>query len=532
MFGHIHSTVPPWDGTTATRRLDVATAKWRCRVNIACAAVLLALLSQVAQAQLNVASVFSDHAVIQRDKPLIVWGMAKPKANVSVTFGSEAAETVAGGEGRWRVTLKEQPASVSPQTLVVRSDGHAIRRTDILIGDVWHASGQSNMRMTMGAVLKSLPEVEQLAGPFDQSGIRFFKIDEGPSRTPRSEFSSGPQWTECSDDSVRSLSAAAFCFAATIHADVGVPIGIIDTARGGTPIEPFIPVSAFGSHPVLQRERQLGDKDDLDGIWRLPGGVRARNTNWLPGRLFNSRVAPILEYAVRGCIWYQGESNCGVQEDPRDYQHKMRALIQGWRQQLQNEELPFYFVQLPGYGPGSNWPYLREQQRLAADVANSGMVVTIDLEHPDIHPPNKFDVGNRLAKWALARHYGRHIAFSGPSFARAKITGGQVVVEFAHADSGLMVANKSGLGPAVEEKDGVLNHFEITTDGGAWHPAKAVILEKTVVVSNAEIVAPIAVRYAYSPAPTRCNLFNRDGLPASPFCSRPELLECDPGLPK
>ncbi len=495
-------------------------------------ALMLALVTHVAQAQLNVSAVFSDHAVVQRDQPLVVWGEAEPGAKVSVSFGSETAGAVTGGDGRWRVTLKSQAASMSPQTMSIRSGGQTIERTNFLIGDVWHASGQSNMAMTVGAVLKSLPEVEQLVGTFDQPGIRFLKIGEGPSRVPKSDFSGNPQWTVCGGDTVRSCSAVAFFFAATIHAEVDVPIGIIDSSRGGTPIEPFIPLSAFDTHSTLLRERELGEQDDLEGIWRLPGGVRARDANWLPGRLFHSRVAPIADYAAGGCIWYQGESNCGVQEDPRDYQHKMRALIRGWRQQLKNENLPFYFVQLPGYPRGSNWPYLREQQRLATDVANSGMAVTIDLEDSDIHPPNKFDVGNRLAKWALAKQYGRNIAFSGPMFSKAIISGDQVVVEFEHADAGLMIASKSGIEPAVEEKDGTLNNFELTSDGIRWHPAKAVIVGSTVVVSNADVHDPIAVRYAYSPAPTNCNLFNRDGLPASPFCSRPDLLECDPGLPK
>lgn len=494
--------------------------------------LMLALSTSLAQAQLNVASIFTDHAVVQRDKPLVVWGNADPDATVSVSFGSETAAGVAGSDGNWRVTLRGQAASLEPLTLSIRSGGQTVERNDMLIGDVWHASGQSNMGMTMGAVLKSMPAIGKRLDSFDSVGIRFFRIDEGPSRTPRTEFSSKPQWTVSGVETVDSFSAAAYIFAATIHAEIGIPIGIISTARGGTPIEPFIPITAFDSHPTLQRERELGDDDDLEGIWRLPGGVRARDDHWLPARLFNSRIAPIVDYSVSGCIWYQGESNCGVQEDPRDYQHKMRALIQGWRQALRNEALPFYFVQLPGYARGTHWPYLREQQRLAANVANSGMVVTIDLVHPDIHPPNKLDVGNRLANWALAHHYDQNIAFSGPMFSQATLVEGQIVLEFEHAASGLMIANKSGLGPPVEEKEGALNHFEITMDGSTWYPATAVIVDQTVVVSSPQISDPIAVRYGYSPAPAQCNLYSRDGLPASPFCSRPDLLECDPGLPE
>jgi sialate O-acetylesterase len=160
------------------------------------------------------------------------------------------------------------------------------------------------------------------------------------------------------------------------------------------------------------------------------------------------------------------------------------------------------------------------------------MVVTIDLEHPDIHPPNKLDVGNRLANWALARVYGQSIATSGPMFFRAAVRDRQLVVTFDHAGSGLMIANKFGLQPPAEDKTGALNNFEITTDGVTWHVADAAIVGQSVVVSSENVGQPIAVRYAYSSAPANCNLFNRDGLPASPFCSRPELLQCDPGLPE
>ena len=490
--------------------------------------IILFLIAQVAQAQLRVASVISDHAIVQRDKPFTVWGTAKPGASVSLDFGNATAETVADDHGNWRVTLDGQPASAFSQTLILRSGDETITRSDILIGDVWHASGQSNMGMTLAAVMKSLPDIEKRVGSFDQAGIRFFDIDEGPTRTPQSEFTSDPQWTVCAGDRDRLFSAVAFFFAARIHAEVGVPVGIIDSSRGGTPIEPFIPLPAFDGHPTLRRERELGEKDDLEGILRLAGGVRARSEVWLPGRLFNARLAPIADYASAGVIWYQGESNCGSQEDPRDYEHKMRALISGWRNELKNDALPFYFVQLPGFGRGTNWPYLREQQRLASDVANTGMVVTIDLEHPDIHPPNKFDVGNRLANWALAKHYRRDVPFSGPMFQKATINGDQVVVHFKHANSGLMIASKSEREPSVQPSNGTLNHFEITSDGVTWYPATAVIRDKTVVVANQEIAEPIAVRYAYSPAPINCNLFSRDGLPASPFCSRPDLLDGKP----
>ena len=228
----------------------------------------------------------------------------------------------------------------------------------------------------------------------------------------------------------------------------------------------------------------------------------------------------------------EGESNSGVQEDPRHYQDKMRALVQGWRHALRSDALPVYFVQLPASGAGEGWPYLREQQRLASDIANTGMVVTVDIDGEGIHPPNKIDVGRRLALWALANDFGKPIAFSGPMFDRQVIQDAKVVLHFRYADRGLMVADKDGLATPRETPEVELAHFEVTHGHGGWQPATAKIQGQTVVVSNPDVLSPIAVRYAYMVTPENCNLYNRDGLPASPFCSRPDLLSYDPKLPE
>ncbi|WP_231756346.1 sialate O-acetylesterase [Lignipirellula cremea] len=312
----------------------------------------------------------------------------------------------------------------------------------------------------------------------------------------------------------------------------GVPIGVIDSSRGDSPIQPFIPRAAFDAHSTLRRELELGDQGDLEAIWRLPGGVRARDANWLPARLFHSRLSPISRFATRGVIWYQGESNSGVKEDPRDYQHKMRALVNGWRKAFGDKNMPVYFVQLPGSGAGEGWPYLREQQRLAADLPHTGMVVTIDLAGAGIHPANKIDVGHRLARWALANDYGKEIAFSGPMFERQEIQGDKVVLHFKHAESGLMAATKDGLAAPSETPDAELSHFEVADKSGVWRPATAKIEGKMVVVSSTTVKLPAAVRYACDASPANCNFYNRAGLPAAPFCSRSDLLEYDPRLPE
>ncbi|MCA9086463.1 MAG: hypothetical protein KDA81_20545, partial [Planctomycetaceae bacterium] len=201
------------------------------------------------------------------------------------------------------------------------------------------------------------------------------------------------------------------------------------------------------------------------------------------------------------------------------------------RQAFGNEKLPVYFVQLPGSGAGEGWPYLREQQRLAADLPHTGMVVTVDLDGAGIHPPNKIDVGERLARWALAKNSGRSVPFSGPMFERQEVQDDKIILHFSHAESGLMVADKDGLAEPRETPQSELAYFEVTDPSGKWQPAKAKIDGKKVVVTSDQVASPIAVRYAYAVNPENCNLYNRDGLPSSPFCSRPELLSYDPKLP-
>lgn len=485
-----------------------------------------------AAAEVRLARIFSDHVVLQRERPVRIWGWAGAGDEVTLEFAGGTKTASADATGAWSVTLEPMAAANEGRPLRIVSGGQSIIVDDVLVGEVWHASGQSNMAMTVGDVAGTLDAGKADVGAADLPAIRFCRIAERDSREPLDDLRGSVSWSPCSPAAAPGFSAAAFYFARELHAKLGVPIGIIDTSRGGTPIEPFIPRDAFRSHPTLQRELELGDRDDLEGIWKLPGGVRARDANWLPGRLFHSRLHPIRNFAVRGAVWYQGESNSGDREDPRDYQHKMRALIQGWREAFDDETLPFYFVQLPGSGAGAGWPYLREQQRLGADLPHTGMVVTIDLEGAGIHPPNKIDVGRRLARWALANDYVQTIAFSGPAFESQAIEGDTITLRFRHAESGSMAARKEGLAPPQEMPGAALAHFEALSENGDWIPAQARIVGDSVVVTSPAGSSPVAVRYAYAPTPEGCNFYNRDGLPAAPFCTRPELLEYDPNLPK
>jgi sialate O-acetylesterase len=503
----------------------------RC-VGFVVAVVWCVVATVDARAEVRLARIFADHMVLQRDRPVPVWGWTEPGETATVSFAGQTAAVMADGDGAWAVTLAPLTASAVGQTLEVEARGDRLSIRDVLVGDLWHASGQSNMAMSVGEMLDAMPAVEGIITAAELPAVRWCRIDEAESALPRADLRSQAAWQVCSPQAVHGFSAVAFFFADTLHAELGVPVAVIDSSRGGTPIEPFIPREAFVRHPTLERELELADREDLDGIWRLPGGVRARDTVWLPGRLFNSRLAPISRMPVRGCIWYQGESNCGVGEDPRDYGHKMRALVQGWRAMMGRGDLPLFFVQLPGSGAGPGWPYLREQQRLAADMAGVGMVVTVDLEGMGIHPPNKIDVGRRLAGWALAETYGLDMPHLGPMFDQQRIVGGEIVLTFRGAESGLMTAEKDGLAPPRETPGVPPALFEVADSNGVWHPATARIQGTTVVVTSEAVAQPKAARYAYAVTPDGCNLYNGAGLPASPFCSDSSLLTYDPQLPK
>jgi sialate O-acetylesterase len=501
-------------------------------VRAALTCLIIVLAARDASAAPRMAGIFANHMVVQRDQLLPVWGWADAGENVTVSFAGQEATAVAAGDGSWEVTLGALGATSIGQSLRVMSEHGEILLEDVLVGDVWHASGQSNMAMTVAESLAGLPAVGPLVATAHLPTIRFCRIGERQSRVTQKDLRSPAQWTVCSPETAGGFSAAAFFFASTLERETGIPIGVIDSSRGGTPIEPFIPYEAFTGHPTLERERELGDVNDLEAIWRMPGGVRARDGSWLPGRLFHSRLAPLQRFPVCGCLWYQGESNCGVQEDPRDYAIKMRALVRGWRTAFGRETLPFFYVQLPGSGAGPGWPYLREQQRLVSDEPLVGMAVTVDLAGEGIHPPNKVDVGRRLAAWALAEVYQKPVAKSGPLFHRQELRDSSLVLHFRFAESGLMVARKVGLAAPQTTPGEPLLGFEVADEHGAWHPATAVIEGATVVVASESVLKPMAARYAYAIAPAPCTLYSADGLPASPFCSIPELLAYDPSLPE
>ncbi len=503
-------------------------------------AVAVLVVTGHAEAAVATAKIFSDHMVLQRQMPVPIWGTATPGSEIAVTFGGKTAKAVAAADGRWRAVLEPLEAEAAGRELTVSSGAERVVIEDVLVGEVWFVSGQSNMQHTAGTMARHLPAGQELVAAADLPAIRFCRINEGAAVEPRADLTAA-RWDVCTPATVAGHSAVAYVFARRLHLELAVPVGVIDSSVGGTPIEPYIPEAAFVGHPTLEKLVALARAGDKAAITALPGGTFVRGDHWLASRLYNGRIAPVVPYAIRGAVWYQGESNCGQGEDPRDYEAKLKALVTGWRTAWSRPELPVLVVQLPQWKSYA-WPFLREEQRRAvAGLDHTGLVVTIDLDHAnDIHPPNKIDVGERLARWPLAWFHGRDLAVQGPVFRAAEIRGGEIHVMFDHVEGGLMAGRHGVPGqPVVESGSTTINGCELCDEQGVWHAAEGRIVGPRLVVSSPVVPRPVAVRYACLPeAPKQeagngagkesWNLFGTSGLPAGPFCSDPARMPYEP----
>ncbi len=496
-------------------------------------------------AEVKLAGVFSDHMVLQRDRDLPVWGWADPGEEVTVSFAGQTASTKAAADGSWSVTLKPLTLNKEGAKLTVNGKNR-IELNDVLVGDVWLCGGQSNMEMPFAwRVLDNDREIQDSARfPL----IRQVKFDKINSSIPVAD-SRNSKWVVCSPQTLRNVTAAGYFFARAIHEKTGIPIGLLDDNWSGSRIEPFIAPEGFMMVPELKvadrhrnaaldsesgRKRYLAEIDKIkewceDAEEQVAEGKAPRTVMpQIPevagdGAVrYNAMIAPIVRFPIKGAIWYQGCSNGG---DDDIYYHKMRALIEGWRK-VWNQDFPFYFVQLASFqqvtddpAGGNGWAKVREAQRKSLTIPNTGMAVTIDIgDDRDIHPKNKQDVGKRLALWALTHDYGvKDLVYSGPLYKEMKVEGDKIRIHFDHTGSGLMVGRKEGLQPTTEVKDGKLAQFAIAGADRKWYWADAVIDGDTVVVSSPEVKNPVAVRYAFRHNPKGCNLYNREGLPASPF---------------
>ncbi|MFT5122101.1 MAG: sialate O-acetylesterase [Kiritimatiellia bacterium] len=509
----------------------------------------LFLLSPLLALQLSAAptlpNIFGDHMVLQQGCPVMVWGWADANEAITVTFAGQEKKVTTAADGKWSVKLDALKASKDGRELKINDKVFK----DVLVGEVWVCSGQSNMEWSAGNV-KEAGKVREAAN-FPM--IRHIQVPKVAAPGPEEDFNGN--WQVCSPDTVGRFTAVGYFFGKRLNEELDVPIGLVNSSWGGTRIEPWTPVEGWKtieSHDWAAntlKEIAARDPNSAAGKERYARGLEEIR-NWLgraeadlaagdypdtlpqpaafrsnhqgPAMLYNGMIHPIYQFAIRGALWYQGESNGGEYET---YYQKKHALVKGWRQLWNQGDFPFYWVQLANFTEdnktpegGDGYARIREAQREAMDLPNTGMAVIIDIgEAKDIHPRNKQDVGHRLAQWALARDYGKDIVPCGPLPTKHEVNGATIKVSFEHVGAGLIVGKKVELAPVEEVKEGKLERFAIAGEDKKWVWAEARIEGKSVIVSSPEVPAPVAVRYAYSANPEGANLYNREGIPASPF---------------
>jgi len=452
--------------------------------------------------------VFSDHMVLQRDEEAFIWGWAAPGDRVTVALDGQSTSATADASGRWRASLGVHPAG-GPHTITVSSRSGKIELNDVLFGDVWLASGQSNMEWRLSQAINAAEEIQQANEPL----VRYVKYDARTSAVPLSGADLRQTWQPVSPLTAPNLSAVAWFFAREVARETGVPVGIIFAAAGGTKIETWMSLEAVRQVPQLKAEAEA-----------IRIGVEAIDAFTSPTALYNGMIAPVAPYRLKGVLWYQGESNGGE----ASYHRTLKLWIDDWRRTFRDPGLPFVIIQLSSYGSlqsvsmpvnDRSWfAVVREAQLKAVQGdPRACLVVTTDIGNPgDIHPTNKQDVGRRAANCALGTVYGRDVVPSGPIFESMTVEGNRVRLKFRYAESGLMAGLKEGLEPVKPAPDGELLGFAVAGEDGKFHWAEAEIDGAEVVVWSEQVEAPAAVRYNWADSPIG-NLYNGAGLPAAPF---------------
>ena len=504
---------------------------------------LLALLSCTASAvaDVSVPQFFSDNMVLQRGEAVPVWGKADPGEAVTVAFAGQSKKAEADKDGKWMVKLDAMDANAEGATLTV-SGKNKLEIENVLVGEVWICSGQSNMQWTVSRSMN--PDEEAAAAKYPK--IRMYLTDL-KTAAERQDDASGT-WYECNPENAPNFSAVGYYFGRELHKQLDIPVGLIRTAWGGTRSEAWTSPEALAADPsakellagwnelqknydsakakeqyeaaVKRWEDQVAKIKEFNKTAknkkRLPRKPQLRSEPRVdrhhPSAIYNAMIAPFEGFGIRGAIWYQGESN---RQRAAQYRDIFPTMIEDWRARW-NKEFPFYFVQLANFleastepGVPDSWAELQEAQFLTLKrLPHTGMAVANDIgAAKDIHPKNKQEVGRRLALWALANDYGKKdLVHSGPLYSGHEIQGSKVKISFDHVGKGL----KSRDG-------GDLKRFEIAGEDKKWHWADAKIDGDSVIVSSADVTKPVAVRYAWAANPTGANLVNSDDLPASLF---------------
>lgn len=445
---------------------------------------ILFLYNTTLNATLKVPSFFSDNMLLQRDVNVPVWGWANKGAAIQIVFNKKTYKAITKEDGKWEINLDATNAG-GPYTMSIKGDGSVITIKNILMGEIWFCSGQSNMAMTMTEVTNAKDEMSSANYP----QIRMFRGQESPAEEPRENMTG--EWRSCNPNTISSFSATAYYFARSLHLDLNVPIGIIVSAWGGSSVASWL-------------SRDALNQPGIEG--NIPRDVIGWRVNVRPGLLNNAMLQPFVPFTVKGIIWYQGESDAEANQNPFLYRYTFPALILDWRKAWKNPELPFYWVQLPNLLRQERWPILRESQQHALSLPNTGMITTIDIgQEKMLHPGNKKEFGERLANLVLAKTYKQNIPVEYPEYKSHIIENRCVRIQIQHSRSGLYTKDSLAI-----------KGFTIAGADKVFRPAIAKLEGNCIVVSTKDGIEPQSVRYAWEGNPS-VNLVNSDGLPLRPF---------------
>lgn len=442
-------------------------------------------LGQAAHADVRLPAIISTHMMVQANSNPRIWGWASPGEKIQITYANKKIETVADAGGNWHVFLGKIKPGTKFDLDITATNTLSIK--DVLAGEVWVCAGQSNMEFQLGRSNNATAELESHNWP----QIRFFKVKQEASVTPMNDVSGA--WTVYSPQAAKDWSAVGYYFAKDLSQQLGRPVGMIESTRGGTAAQLWV------SQDALNRE------DTVHSVMSM--STTTENSFTTPSGLFNGMINGITPYTVSGITWYQGESNA---KEPELYKKLFPALIEDWRKHWDSPELPFIFVQLPNYSldnpAGTQWAELREAQGFALQLKNTAMAVTIDVgESKNLHPKDKQPIGHRLALNALNLVYHQKLPCSGPTLKSMKPLPGSILCQFDNTYQGMRAKNGAAL-----------SGFQICGADRHYVKANAVIQGRSVTLSSPQVANPVAIRYAWANDP-EANLENGIGLPAAPF---------------
>lgn len=488
-------------------------------------------------ADVSLSGMFSNNMVLQREKKVPVWGKAAPGEQVTVTYDGKTATATADAKGDWTAVLPPMAVVKEGKELSVKGKNEIVLK-NVLVGDVWLVSGQSNSEMSFGWGI--VDGAAEMAKSKDFPNIRVTKFRHETCPVEVKYRTCNAPWVVANDKTLGGITAMGYFFARDINERTGIPIGLLDDNWSGCAIEPFISPSGLARTKGFEKEAEDVAKHRAkilawgrqfvkcleSGDGDFPGAMPG-DPNYT--RQHNAMIAPIVRFPIAGALWYQGCSNGG---EGMSYANKLLALVNGWRADW-GYDFPFYVVQLAAFtkktedpAGGNGYARIRNAMRIATQtmIPKSGLAVAIDIGNADdIHPKNKQDVGTRLARWARRDVYGeKGLVVSGPLYKSMKVEDGKVRISFEHVGKGLAIAkkdpNKPGMPEFVSDLEAELKGFAIAGEDKRWYWAKAEISGKEVVVWADEVASPVAVRYAHRANPMGdCNLYNKEGLPASPF---------------